>query len=52
MVGKIDNLTDFFLNAEHSYIRPMMPYLLPVMRTFMKKNLLTFVQGLDHEIGV
>jgi 2-polyprenyl-6-methoxyphenol hydroxylase-like FAD-dependent oxidoreductase len=52
MVTKIDKLTDFFLNMEHSSMRPFMPYFLPIARRFVKRNLLTFVQGLDHEMGV
>jgi 2-polyprenyl-6-methoxyphenol hydroxylase-like FAD-dependent oxidoreductase len=52
MVKRVNSLTDMFLNVEHSYMRPFMPYFLPVARRFMKKNLLTFVQGLDHPIGV
>lgn len=52
MVKTINRATDLFLNAEHSYMRPFMPYILPMFQSAMKKNLLTFVQGLDHQIGV
>jgi hypothetical protein len=52
MVQRVERLTDFFINTEHSNIRLMMPYILPIGQKLMKNNLITFLFGLDHEIGV